>query len=857
VAKVLVVRSSITEALQRLLIYRAGVQIPWKAAPRAALSSPLTLLVSVVTALLLSFVVAAAVMHSSASGSAALDYEEGRLCEQTLHPALDARGGLSPDQARHAIASARSNAGDQPVLAATYTQVGRTDFGGKQTFAKFGYREGAFDHVKVLEGGSRDGLWVPQSVARTTDLKLGQRGMGGRLPPVTAIYADVNDPVEPWWCAERQFVIPVTLGKDDTVTTVVWMPSQESFDQLPPELTKSGLALTIRFPTAPPRTAAEADALLAKGNALLDRISAEARGLRHNVVLPLPIENTRQTEVNVRSAVLPLTLISLLIGLAGIGTVTVQWAQRRHTELRMLWCRGSGPFALGGRAVLELGLPLVLGGGAGLAIARLLLPVYAPSTRLEPGTMTIAAVVVLVAVLLSLAVTLLVAAFRVHRTFQAPATTGRLRRVFAATPWELATAALAVFAWQRLLNSGLSTPVKIGGLPRIDAAALAFPLLVVLTTALFAARALRWALRASHRASLWRTPAVQLAIRRLAAAAGSVTGVLLVGVLAIGTIAVGSSVANAQKTALDHKSGMYAGANSIVQVDPDLVTGKIELPAALRGTTTIVGLSSAADRFALVVDPKTFTDGAFIGDADPAELQAAIAEPLRIGTVPGRQLTLPGLPLLSPGEYRHLPSFPKLGTEGYVVPRDRVTDVNGVGSWYLWSSKSLGDLTAPLQDAGIPYRNALERAKSISGLPFLTIQWTFGFVTAIGGVLAIVAAIALLLAIEVRRRQNAVSGALTTRMGMRPATLLSSHLAELGGLAAVAVVVGSTASAVSTAFAVPELDPAPRLVPSPALPNVLPLLVTTTIGSAIVVAVAAWIALRSVRAARIGELIRG
>lgn len=835
------------------------MQIPWKAAPKAALSSPLTLLVSVVTALLLSFVVAAAVMHSSASGSAALDYEQGRLCEQTLHPALDARGGFKPDDANYAISRARAQAGGRPVLAATYTQVRRTDFGGKPTFAKFGYREGAFDHLKVLEGGSRDGLWVPLSISKTTDLKLGQRGMGGRLPPVTAIYADVNDPVEPWWCSERQFIIPLPLSRtDDIATTVVWMPSQEAFDQLPPELTDAGLALTVRFPTPVPRTADEADALLTGGSALLDRITADMGGLRHNVVLPLPIENARQTEVNVRSAILPLTLISLLIGLAGIGTVTVQWAQRRHTELRMLWCRGSGPLALGGRAVLELGLPLVLGGIAGLAVARLLLPVYAPSTRLGPAAMPTAAIAVLVVVALSLAVTTLVAAFRVHRTFQAPVTTGRLRRIFSATPWELATAVLAVLAWQRLQNSGLSTPLKIGGLPRIDAAALAFPLLVVLTTALFAARVLRWALRASHRVSLWKTPSVQLAIRRLAAATGSVTGVLLVGVLAIGTIAVGSSVAGAQKTALDQKSGMYAGANSVVQVDTDVVTGKRELPESLRGNTTIVGLTSSFEqRFALVVDPGTFTDGAFIGDADPDELRAAIAGPLRIGTVSGRQITLPGLPQLNPGEYRRLPSFPKLGTEGYVLPRDRVTDVDEVGSWYLWSTKSLRDLTTPLQDNGIRYRNAQEREKSISGLPFLTIQWTFGFVTAIGAVLAIVAAIALLLAIEVRRRQNAVSGALTTRMGMRPAALLSSHLAELGGLAAVAVVVGSAASAVSSGFAVPALDPAPRLVPSPALPNVLPLLVTTTIGSAIVVAVAAWIALRSVRAARIGELIRG
>ena len=87
--------------------------------------------------------------------------------------------------------------------------------------------------------------------------------------------------------------------------------------------------------------------------------------------------------------------------------------------------------------------------------------------------------------------------------------------------------------------------------------------------------------------------------------------------------------------------------------------------------------------------------------------------------------------------------------------------------------------------------------------------------------------------------------------------LLSSHLMELGALAAFAVVVGSLASALSASFAVPRLDPAPWLNPAPVLPNLLPLLGMTVAGSALVVFVAAWTALRTARAARIGELIRG
>ncbi|MFE9748770.1 ABC transporter permease [Saccharothrix saharensis] len=820
------------------------MQIPWRAAPRAALSSPLTLLVSVVTALLLSFVVAAAVMHSAASGSAAIDYQQEQLCREALHPSLEATG-VPHQEAAAALRAIKELVPDREALVGTYVRERRADFGGPPTDAKFGYRPGATDHLKVLEGGAKDGLWVPKSIADTVGVKLGGRGMGGRLPPVTAIYADLLDPLPEWWCSERHFVVPNVLDRDELATAVVWLPSAEAFAALPPELAGT-TDVTVRFPADVPRTVDEAATLLGEGT---ERIAPLAGEMNRTVSpLVLPVENARQTVTNVRSAVLGLTLISLLIGLAGVATVTVQWAQRRRPELRLLWVRGAGPFALGGRGVLELGLPLVVGGALGLGTARLLLPVYAPSELLPPGTVTTAALAVVVVVASSLVVTFATGALRTHRMFQVSGRGNRLRKVLTALPWEPATAALAVWAWNRVQHSGLATTTKIGGLPRIDAAALAFPLLVVLTAALLTARLATWALASSHRVRMWSKPGAQLAIRRLAAGAGPVTGVLLIGVLAVGTMAVGTAISGSQQTALEVKSGMYTGANTYAQI-PSEVT---ELPQALRGNSTIVGYVKQHDRTALVVDPRTFRDGAFPVDVDPALL----AEPLRVGTAPRREVQLPGLPPLKPDAW--VPSFPKLGTSGWVVPVDRIGDRDDVGSWYVWSSRPLAEVTAALSADGVKLsRNSEEKRKAVQGLPFLTIQWTFAFVTALGAVLAVVASIALLLAVEVRRRQNALSGAFSTRMGLGPAAMLRSHLLELGAVAAGAVVVGLAASAASSGFTVPKLDPAPRLTPAPQVPDVVPVLVGTVAGSALVVLVAAWIAVRSVRSAKIGELIRG
>ncbi|GAB2830844.1 ABC transporter permease [Lentzea nigeriaca] len=814
------------------------MQVPWRAAPRAALSSPLTLLVSIATTLLLGFVVAAAVLHSSSAGSAALAYQRDRICPQSVHPSLDGDG--------LPLAGAVTMSSRSP-LGAVYTRIGRPDFNGLATYGRFGYRPDALSHLTVVEGGGK-GLWVPRTIATAAHVKVGDRLTGSPLV-VSAIYADLAHPVSGWWCSEAKTVVPNPLGGDGASTSVIWVPQPSDLSALPPEFS-SGASVSLRFPAEPVSTLAEAEVLRDKGNALITSLGLP---LTRADVLSSAITAARTSERNVSSALLPLVLISVLVGLAGVGTVTVQWAQRRHSELRLLWVRGAGPLALGLRGVSELGLPLVLGGLLGLAAARLLLPLYAPGVALAPGTLWVAMGFVLAVVVASLAVTVLVASWRVHRTFQRRARSWRLSVV----PWELVVVALAVLAWLRLSRNGLGTVVKSSELPRVDVAALTFPLLVVLAAALVATRLLRWSLAWSHRVQWWRVPAAQFALRRLAAAVGPVTGVVLVGVLAVGTIAVGSAVAGAQKSALDSKSGVFVGANSTAQVSQDIALGRVALPSSLRGNTTLVGVSTGA----LIVDPATFTDAALVDDAASVRSLLSglrrtgeVAPAVRIGRAADREIQIAGLPLVKP--VASLPSFPKLGTRGYVVARESVPAVDQVGSWHLWSSLPLPALTSSLQAAGIHYTNVEERTRVLDGLPFLTVEWTFAFVAAIGVVLAVVAAVALLLAIEVRRRQNAVSGALSARMGMRPSVLWTSHLLEVGALALVAVAIGAVASFVSAGFAVPRLDPAPWLNPAPMLPDLTPLLGSMVLGGFVVVVVAAWLALRGVRTARMGELLR-
>ncbi|WP_026425556.1 hypothetical protein [Actinokineospora inagensis] len=845
------------------------MQLPWRAAPRAAVSSPLTVLVAFVAALLLSFVGAAAVMHANAAGNAAVTYQANRLCAQTVPPVVDGNR-VTVDEANTILRTARDQgraAGFTTMIGAVYSPVRQWDFNGPHPWSQFGYRDGAMDNLKVLQGGGRDGLWVPQSIAKDAGIKLGDRGLHGTLPPVTAIYADLAEPVPTYWCSEQQRVMPNPLATEGATAAVVWFPDLDSFTRSMGPLSKNAAAVTVRFPTDLPATTDEAAALVDRGKAavagLTSALGEQSRLVNAANYFAKPVSVAREAGSTVLGAVLPLTVISLLVGLAGVGAVTVQWVQRRHAELRLLWSRGAGPVALGWRAILELAAPLLLGAAVGLLAARFTLSWYAPSTALTDGTFGVSALVAAAVLIAALVVVGGVTALRAHREFQV-AGPRQTPRVWRFVPWELVTAVLAYLAWSRLRNT--PTQLVFGQpLPQsADAVGLAFPLLVVLTTALVAVRLARWALRAAHRVNLWRFPALHLAMRRLSAAAGSAVGILLVGTLAVGTLTVGVGVADAQSQALDTKSGLFVGAESTAQIsDRVAING---LPAPLAARDTVVGVLKVSQLTVLVVDPSTFTHAAWLGDRDVDEVNqqlSALTAPgngvvpvLRVGSTPDATMDVQRLGKVHP--VGQVASFPLIGTaRGYVVSRTALTDLTQVDTWQIWSAQPIDALISDLNAAGLYHLSSRSKTAALDGLPFLTVTWTFDFVTALGFVLAVVAAAALVLAVEVRRRQNAVAGALATRMGLRQRTLVGSHLAELGALAGVSVAAGSAAGAVCAAVSAPMLDPSPWLRPVAGAPDLLPLVSTTTLVAAAVVALVCWSAVRSVNTARVGELIRG
>lgn len=855
-----------------------GISLPWTRSVRAASSSPLTLAVAAVTALLACFLATSAVLIGFAAGGAAMDYQADGACPDSYGPVIS-KAAVDPVTASAVVQTVQRQAATsglgQPIAAMFSGPLPRSDFGtatGRKVM--FGYRDTALDHLQRLSGNGQPGFWIGDDLTQFTPVPPGAPTalLGVPTAPVSGVYHALTVPPPRWWCSQQNNATVYMLA-NDPLHTVVYTTDRQLFTDT---ATKLGLnqSLYISFYLDPPRTPAQAQAYLEQSRAFLDAVEADlaGQGLANAVAMQTPfsrsVQIAGQAQSNVLVSILPLATISVLVGCGGIATVALQWYQRRYMTVRLLAARGAGPWALGGLAVAELGLPILAGGAIGIVLARVALPVYAPPGEIGTGPQLAAAGIAAGVLLFSLALLTAVAGTRAHRDFQvgrAPrgARRWRLAGLF---PWELATAGIAALGWSRLAGYGASS--RLGTpLPQIDPLALTYPVFVVLTAGLLTARIVWLLLRASHRMRLWSKPPLQLAIRRLAGARAPVTGVLVVGVLAIGTLATGSGIAEGQRTALDTKTGTLVGAATRVDVETKVGLGTAALPEPVRGTSTIVGQLTGTGSVVLVVDPATFTRDAYLaGLRDKvATLLPRLSSPvpgglpvLRVAHTAKQSPRMPGLP--DAIAVADLPWFPVIGNSaGYVVSRDALTpaQLTSVPRWSLLSTLPLSQVSEALAAADLSQSNQMSQSGALDALPFYVVEWTFSFVTVLGGVLGVVAVMALLVALEARRRQNALAGALLLRMGLGVRSLFGSHLIELGALAGLATAAGIVCGVTVAGLAVPRFDPVRWLAPRSALPSQTTFIVAVIAACALVVLVAGWLAVRAVRTARTVELLRG
>lgn len=846
-----------------------------RAAPRAALASPLTVVAAAAMALLTCFLGTATVLHSAAAGSAALAYQAEQVCPDSYGPAFT-QSGVPASAVPELVNTIERHAGkhgfDKPKLS-MFAGSGISEFNGERYRTRFGYVEDGLDHLTLIRGNRQPGAWLGSQLADTARVPLGARGNGGALPPITGIYEDLVNPAPTWWCSQQDLAVQNKLVDQLNTGAVVFTTDRATFERYTVPYDSRLERLTLNFTDPPPRTLAEAEERQQRADALITAVDADLgshgrSGMLHaTTAFDRSVQIAQQAQENVLFSSLPLAALTVLIGCAAVGTVALQWYQRRYNQVRLLSARGASPAALGVLAAAELGTPIVLGGATGAASAKILAPAYGPPGVLSTGATVTGFLIALAVVLISLGLLATVVTVRARREFELGRVAGskRVRWLLAWFPWELITSAVALAGWLQLREFGASGR-SLNPLPSVHPLALSYPVFVILTAGLLTTRIAWLLLRLSHRVRLWSRPTLQLAIRRLANARATVLGVLMIGVLAIGTLAVGNGISTAQQHALDGKLGTFVGAESRVDVESPVGRKQKPLPAELQARSTVVGQLTGTGSVVLIIDPASFTSVAWLDEmrSDLDELMARLAErggatipAVRIGHTEGQRTTLPGIP---PAKViADLPFFPIIGSKpGYVISRDALTttQLDSVPRWILLSTSPLTELSAVLDAADIVHPNPASRDTAFDALPFYVVEWTFSFILMLGGVLAAVAILALFVAVEVRRRQNALSGALFLRMGMTRRALFGSHLTEFGLVTGVAVIVGMVCGWTVAAISVPRFDPAPWLAPRPLLPDFVPFAPAVTGASVLVVLLAAWIAVRSIRTERTVELLR-
>jgi putative ABC transport system permease protein len=747
------------------------------------------------------------------------------------------------------------------------------------------YRPGATDNVTVLARGPARGLWLPSTVAGQLGVRAGQQVklLDGPVVPVAGIYRDLwHEPVRPYWCSYAGLFSYNGVGKPPPA--LVLITDIDLFNTIAPALTG---ALTTYWvaPAEPTHLTLSAagylnDQQAAAYQRLGDRPPQDlAARLSGTGQLPVFAEQAGLVRDGLRGPVVPIALGGMLLALLLVGAAGSYWADRRMSEVRLLSARGVSPVGLAVKALLELALPALVGTVAGWLLARWLVHALGPSPQVDSSAPRQALLTALAALAAGLALLALVAGLRSRAATERPV--GGRRPVLAAVPWEVLLLAAAAASYLAL-RSGPAV-VLVRNIAQVKLLVVTFPLLFMLGSAILVMRVLALALPAAGGWLGRRWPAWFLAGRRIRAS--RLVSVLLL-VAASTPIAVGLYAACLTRTAqytLAAKARVQVGSEVEVDtVDPLRRTAQTDQAGTL--VTRYLYAELAGEPAAvLAIDPDTFAGTAFwdarFADRPLRQLLGRLSTPRPDGRVPallvpadaaartsagiglGAPLDLPlgattaRLTVVDTGRL-----FPgrRLPVPMLVVDRRQLGQVDPhAGSRNeVWSRGGMAQAQAAVlgQDARI--FGQTDVASVFDAANFVGIAWTFGYLTALAGLVGVVAIGGLLLYLETRQRSRVASYALGRRMGLTRATHLRSLLAELGTLLAAAFAVGAALAAAAILLVYHRLDVDLLRPPAPLLTVPTAVVLGALGGVAVITVLAAWYAQRGADRASVAEVLR-
>ena len=174
----------------------------------------------------------------------------------------------------------------------------------------------------------------------------------------------------------------------------------------------------------------------------------------------------------------------------------------------------------------------------------------------------------------------------------------------------------------------------------------------------------------------------------------------------------------------------------------------------------------------------------------------------------------------------------------------------------LWSRGPAGPAEAAVRATGAGVFATVDRDRLFDAADYLGITWTFGYLTALAGLVGLVSVGALLLYVETRQRSRVASYALGRRMGLGRAAHLRSLLAELGLLLGLAYLVGAGLGWLALRLVHALLDVDPARPPTPLLVVPVPVLLGALAVTAVVAVLTALHAQRVADRAAPAEVLR-
>ena len=862
---------------------------PWTRAPLLGLRQPAAVLAVLVTSAILACAVASAPLFLSSARSAALQQQLADQCAE----AGWVQDGVGVDRAgpdfTDALVTAWAEQGRtaEPVLA-TAALVGRERFASPGAVVTASgadaslpvavyFRPGALAHVEVVAQQPGNGLWLPVSYAEGAGISLGDRiTVAGTPVDVVGLYRDLfSVDAGPYWCDFR-ILYANDINANTAPPAFALATDPDTFYAVSAGYQYGAQQLAQVPVDAAGLSVSDARTLLAaqdraqrRAFTLLGVPQAAAEDGLVNSRLADAVDRAELVESGLRGPVVPVAVAGALLALVLVAAAGSFWADRRATEVRLLAARGVGPVPLAGKAALELGLPALAGAAVGWAAARLLTAGLGPADDLDPSATTAALLAAVAAFVVGFGAAAVVAGLRARGTAERPL--GAAPRWPSRVPWEVALLLAAGWCWLALQTR--EAVVSTGGVAQVNGLLVAFPLLAIAGTAVLLGRLVTAPLPRLRRWAGRRSPAVFLAVNRLAAARLATATLLVAVTLPVAVLGYTATLTASSQETLDAKVGVQIGATRSLQT-----LSRFAPTAAIDAVGTFVvrydGSAAApegqgdsagrADLQVLAVDPADFAGTAFWDDsfADESlpELMDALTGPEVDGRLPVVAAGLPtGDPDLRLGRTevpaevvataRVLPGR-RLDAPLVLVAADRLPEIDRTAgasrAAEIWTDGALGPAVEALSAAGGIGFRALEPADVEQSANFLGITWTFGYLSALAVFVGVIAVGGLLLYLEARSRTRVSGYVMARRLGLTRAAHLRSLLVELAGVAVGGIVLGGVLAAGAVALVYRRLDVDPVRPPTPLLEVPWTALVLSAV---VVVVVAALAALYAQRAA--------